>query len=112
MGAVVGIGFWNGVVRGASSVENLDMKRMAFGDVGGMGGAAIPAGACAERAQKVDLGPEFEGVTGPCRAGFHKILTGVFGKAGAHKDVENVVDVQLGLPRGEPGFGAKCAGEV
>ena len=85
--------------RAARRAEDLDAERMAGGGVAGMLGRAVAARAGGERGEEVDLGEELEEVAGPRRARLHEVVAGVAGEAGAHEDVEHVVDVGLRLRR-------------
>src|SRR5690606_5220952 len=72
----------------------------------------IPTGTGRERAEKVDLGEEFEEIARADGRGLHEILPRGTGKTGAHEDVEDVVDVTFRLARGNAGRGGERAGEV
>ena len=97
---------------GAGGAEDLDTERVAGGGVAGMLGRAVAARAGGERGEEVDLGEELEEVAGAGRARLHEILAGVAGEAGAHEDVEDVVDMGLGLGERQAGGGGERAGQV
>jgi len=61
-----------------------------------MGRAAIAAGAGGEGGEQIDFGVKFQVVAGADGGGFHEILVLFARKAGAHKNVEDVVDVGFG----------------
>ena len=65
--------------------------------VRGVDRAAIAARAGAERAEQVDFREKLQRIARPHGAGLHEVLTSVAGEACAHKDIEYVVDVRLGL---------------
>src|SRR3569832_230713 len=75
--------------------EDFHLQRMALCDAAGMLRAAVAAGAGRQRAEKIDLGEEFDEIARPHRARLHEILVRVAGEAGAHEDVEHVVHVHL-----------------
>ncbi len=59
--------------------------------------AAIAAGAGGQSADQVNLGPELQKISGAYGGGFHEVLPGIAGEAGAHEDVEDVVDAEFCL---------------
>ena len=63
--------------------------------------AAIAARAGRQRADEVDLGEEFDEIARPDRARLHEVAMLVAGEAGAHEDVQDVMDVRLGLAEGD-----------
>ena len=77
-----------------------------------MAGAAITARTSRKRAQQVGFGEELKIVALPHRAGLHKVLLGLAGKAGAHEDVENVVHKRFRIGEGEARMGCKGARQV
>src|SRR6202048_5444912 len=74
--------------------------------------AAVAARASRKRAQQLELGEDLDEVARPPRACLHEILVCVAREAGAHEDVEHVVHVQLGLPRGEAKMRAERARKI
>src|SRR5690606_41254312 len=76
-----------------------------------MFGRTIPTGTGRERAEKVDLGEEFEEIARADGQGLHEILPRGTGKTGAHEDVEVVADVTFRPARGNAGRGGERAGE-
>ena len=53
---------------------DLDLKRIAFGSVVGVTGAAVAAGAGRERNQQVNLGEKFDEIAGANGTCFHEVL--------------------------------------
>ena len=99
MAAVIAVGRWCfpsskhcGVGR-----KNFDQQRVALRLIGRMHRAAITTGACAQCAQKINLGKELKPVTGAHGTGLHKILACVAGETCAHKNVEHIVNMRLCL---------------
>src|SRR3546814_21003242 len=73
---------------------------------------AVTARTGRQHAEEIDLGEEFQVVAGPHRAGLHEVLAGVAGEAGAHENVEHVMDMRLGFGERGAGGPGKGAGEV
>ena len=76
---------------------DLDLERIAFGSVVGVTGAAVTAGTSGECNQQINLGEKFDGIAGPNRACFHKVLMRVARIASAHEYVHHVMNMKLGL---------------
>ena len=74
---------------------DLDLKRIAFGSVVGVIGAAVTAGAGRKRNQQVNLGEKFDEIAGPNGACFHEVLMRVARIASAHEYVHHVVNMNL-----------------
>ena len=81
--------------------ENFDLERMTHSNIIRVGCAAITAGASRQGAEQVDLGEELNKVSGSHRACLHEILVRVLGEAGAHEDVEHIMDVMLDFARSD-----------
>ena len=74
---------------------DLDLKRIAFGSVVGVIGAAVTAGAGRKRNQQVNLGEKFDEIAGPNGACFHEVLMRVARIASAHEYVHHVVNMSF-----------------
>jgi|SRR6516225_5994994 len=76
---------------------DLDLKRIAFGSVVGVTGAAVAAGASGEPNQQINLGEKFDEIAGPNGTRFHEVLMRVARISSAHEYIHHVVNVYLGL---------------
>jgi tetratricopeptide (TPR) repeat protein len=92
--------------------KNLDLERMAARLVAGMAGAAVSPRAGRQRADEIDLGEELYEIAGADRARLHEIAMLVAAEAGAHEDVEDIVDMRLGLTERQLHVRREGAGEV
>jgi hypothetical protein len=91
---------------------DFDLERIARGNIRGMFRAAITAGAGREHREQINLGKEFDEVTGTNRTGFHEVLVSIAREVGAHEDVHHIMHCELGLADVEVARGGKRAGEV
>ena len=76
---------------------DLDLKRIAFGSVVGVTGAAVAAGASGEPNQQINLGEKFDEVAGPNGARLHEVLMRVARISSAHEYIHHVMNVNLGF---------------
>ena len=74
---------------------DLDLERIAFGNVVGVAGAAVAARTSREPNQQIDLGKKFNEIAGPNGACFHEVLMRVARVASAHEYVHHVVNMNL-----------------
>src|SRR6185369_1013162 len=93
-------------------LEDLDLERMACRSIAGMGCATVSTGTGRQRAEQVDLREKLDEVAGTDRTCLHEILVRVLREAGAHEDVEHVVDMMLDYARLHLELGGKRAGQV
>ena len=76
---------------------DLDLKRIAFGSVVGVTGAAVAAGASGEPNQQINLDEKFDEIAGPNGTRFHEVLMRVPHVTGTHEYVHHVVNMNLGF---------------
>jgi len=76
---------------------DLDVERIALGNVVGVTGTAVAAGTGRERNEQINLGEEFDEIAGPNGACFHEVLVRVACITSAHEHVHHVVNMNLGL---------------
>jgi hypothetical protein len=76
---------------------DLDVERIALGNVVGVTGAAVATGTGRERNQQINLGEEFDEIVRPNGACFHEALVRVACITSAHEYVHHVVNMNLGL---------------
>ena len=74
---------------------DLDLKRIAFGSVVGVTGAAVAAGASGEPNEQINVGEKFDEIAGPNGARLHEVLMRIARITSAHEHVHHVVNVNL-----------------
>jgi len=74
---------------------DLDLERIACGNVVGVAGAAVAARTSREPNQQIDLGKKFNEIAGPNGACFHEVLMRVACVASAHEHVHHVMNMTL-----------------
>src|SRR5262249_6728634 len=91
---------------------HFNFERMTRSNIARVGCAAIAAGASRQSAEQVNFGEELDEISGPYGARLHEILVRVLREAGAHEDVEHIMDVMFDFARRALQLGSHGARQV
>ena len=93
-------------------IKDLHTQRIARGGIVRMSLSTVATRTGGERAEQVDFSKKFQIITGADWTGFHEILMGIVGKACAHKDIQDIMNIRLSLIEWQMPMRSQSAGQI